>query len=111
MAHSPQTAGYASNESVRQYDLRRTPCNHLIFNDNAIHDGLVQGFLISSDCHISRLACRNFKWREVVFENTFFVGRLFSSYQWGFDIDSDIPPRIASVGACGASGGARLLCS
>jgi len=45
LAHSPQTAGCASNVSVRHHDLRRAPGDYLIFDSNAVHGGLNQRFL------------------------------------------------------------------
>jgi len=44
VAHCPQTAGCASNESERHYDLYDASRNHLKFNSNVTHGGLVQGF-------------------------------------------------------------------
>jgi len=44
LAHFPQTAGFASNESVRHHDLRRAPGDHLILDSNAVHGGLDQRF-------------------------------------------------------------------
>jgi len=40
LAHFPQTAGCASNVSVRRHDLRRALGNHPIFDSNAVHGGL-----------------------------------------------------------------------
>ena len=44
-AHYPQTAGYASNESVYHYNLRRALGNHPVYVDNVAHGGLNQRFL------------------------------------------------------------------